>query len=239
MEHSDAESGRLNAGSLQRAVEVMDRLRSPGGCPWDAAQTHDSLRRYLVEETYELLDAIESGDREALLEELGDVLLQVLFHARVAAEHPDDPFDIDDVAAGLVEKLIARHTHVFAGAEVVHSAEEQDRRWHELKHRQKQRQSIVDGVAMGQPAVALAAKLVQRARRAGVPDDLLPSGDTPGEALFSQVTAALDEGVEPEGQLRDTAKAFAAKLQAAERAARAAGRDPGTLSEHDWHHYWD
>lgn len=241
MEHADAESADLteSAGSLQRAVEVMDRLRSPGGCPWDAAQTHDSLRRYLIEETYELLDAIESGDRAAMLEELGDVLLQVLFHARIAAEHPDEPFDIDDVAAELVDKLVQRHPHVFAGAEVAESAEEQDRRWHELKHQQKRRESIVDGVAMGQPAVALAAKLVQRARRAGVPDDLLPSGDEPGAALFSQVTAALDAGAEPESELRDAAKAFAAKLRAAELAARADGRDPATFSEHDWRHYGD
>ena len=97
----------------------MDRLRSPGGCPWDAEQTHDSLRQYLVEETYELLDAIEEGDRAALREELGDVLLQVLLHARLAEERPEgERWSIDDVAGGLVEKMIRRNPHVFAGAKV-------------------------------------------------------------------------------------------------------------------------
>ena len=138
---------------LVEAAEVMDRLRSPGGCPWDAVQTHDSLRQYLVEETYELLDAIEEGDREALREELGDVLLQVLFHARVAAEDAEDPFGIDDVAAALVAKLVGRHPHVFADADKVHTVEHQNLKWEELKQREKQRRSIVDGVALGQPAV--------------------------------------------------------------------------------------
>src|SRR5205807_6093040 len=100
---------------LVDAVAVMNRLRSPGGCPWDAEQTHDSLRQYLIEETYELLEAIEDGDRALLREELGDVLLQVLFHARIAAEDAVDPFGVDEVAADLVGKLVGRHPHVFAG----------------------------------------------------------------------------------------------------------------------------
>src|SRR3954469_1329492 len=102
---------------LDRAVEIMDRLRSPGGCPWDAEQTHASLAKYLVEETYEVLEAIETGNPALLREELGDLLLQVLFHARLAEElPPGEAFGIEEVAADLVDKLVRRHPHVFAGA---------------------------------------------------------------------------------------------------------------------------
>ncbi|PXY21266.1 MazG family protein [Prauserella muralis] len=223
---------------LVRAAEVMDRLRSPGGCPWDAAQTHESLRQYLVEETYELLDAIEGGDRAAMREELGDVLLQVLFHARVAAEHADEPFDIDAVADDLVTKLVGRHPHVFTDAERVHTAEHQQVRWEELKQAEKQRESIMDGVAMGQPAVALAGKLGQRTGRSGVPFDLLPPGNTEGEKLFRIAAAARRAGVDPEGALRSVAKAFAEQVRTAERSARAAGFEPATLDADGWRRFW-
>ena len=196
------------------AVTVMDRLRSPGGCPWDAEQDHDSLRRYLVEETYELLDAIEQRDRASLREELGDVLLQVLFHARVAAEDGTDPFDVDEVAAGLVSKLVSRHPNVFADDGAVLDAEPQHARWEELKQREKQRESVVDGVATGQPAAALAAKLVQRADRGGLPQDLLPAGESVGERLFALVAQARLGGADPEDDLRGTALAFAERVAA-------------------------
>ncbi|MGC7097022.1 MazG family protein [Amycolatopsis lurida] len=220
------------------AVAVMDRLRSPGGCPWDAAQTHDSLRQYLVEETYELLEAIEDGDRAALREELGDVLLQVLFHARVAAEASEDPFDIEDVAGELVAKLVGRHPHVFAGDEVVHTAEHQQVRWEELKQTEKRRESIVDGVALGQPAVALAGKLGQRTGRAGLPYDLFPGGDGEAEKLFRLAAGARRGGMDPEGELRAVAKRFAADVRAAEVAAKAAGIDPLTLEAEGWRRFW-
>ena len=207
------------AAPLVEAAEVMDRLRSPGGCPWDAAQTHDSLRQYLVEETYELLDAIESGDREALREELGDVLLQVLFHARVAAEDAADPFGIDDVAAELVAKLVGRHPNVFADADSVRTVEHQNVKWEELKQQEKQRKSIVDGVALGQPAVALAGKLGQRSGRAGIPLDLFPVGTGAAAQLFRIAATARRAGVDPEGELRALAKQFAADVR-----ARRAGR---------------
>jgi len=223
---------------LLHAVAVMDRLRSPGGCPWDAEQTHESLRRYLVEETYELLDAIESGDRGDLLEELGDVLLQVLFHARVAAEHPEQPFDIDDVAQELVDKLISRHPHVFTDAEVIHSAEEQEHRWQQLKHAAKSRESIVDGVALGQPAAALAGKLAERTGRLGLPDELLAVASGPGAELFAQAAAAMRAGLEPEGELRAAAKQFASAVRATEAAARADGADPVTMGPDGWRRYW-
>ncbi|MFG1638690.1 MazG family protein [Amycolatopsis sp. NPDC049252] len=223
---------------LVEAADVMDRLRSPGGCPWDAVQTHESLRQYLVEETYELLDAIEDGDREALREELGDVLLQVLFHARVAAEDADDPFGIDDVAAALVEKLVGRHPNVFADADEVRTAEHQELKWEELKQREKQRKSIVDGVALGQPAVALAGKLGQRSGRAGIPLDLFPEGTNAAAQLFRIAATARRAGVDAEGELRALAKEFALEIRAAEQAARDAGLEPTTLEADGWRKFW-
>jgi XTP/dITP diphosphohydrolase len=223
---------------LLHAAWVMDRLRSPGGCPWDAEQTHESLRQYLVEETYELLEAIEQDDRAALREELGDVLLQVLFHARLAAEHPDDPFDIDTVADELVAKLVGRHPHVFAGAEKVATAAHQEVKWEELKQAEKQRESIVDGVALGQPAAALAGKLGQRTGRAGIPGELFPAGSEPAARLFRLAAEARRAGVDPEGELRAVAKRFAADVRAAERAARADGSDPAELDADGWRTYW-
>ena len=251
---------------LLSAVAVMNRLRSPGGCPWDAAQTHDSLRQYLVEETYELLDAIADADRVAMREELGDVLLQVLFHARVAAEASADPFTIDDVAGELVAKLVGRHPHVFVGDDpAVRDAASQERRWDELKRQEKKRQSSVDGVAFGQPAVALAAKLVHRATRAGLPDDLLPSRDVDGggvdgggvdgggvdgrgvdagagsdvgTALFALAARAKLAGVDPEDELRSVALRFAADVRTAERAARESGFDPARMVPETWRAYW-
>lgn len=230
----------MNSGTsdLLDAVRVMDRLRSPGGCPWDAAQTHDSLRQYLVEETYELLDAIETGDRAALREELGDVLLQVLFHARMAAEHPGDPFDIDDVARELAAKLVGRHPQVFAGGNEVRTPEHQQQRWEELKQTEKRRDSIVDGVALGQPAAALAGKLGQRTGRAGVPFDLLPDGPGVGEKLFRLAAAARRSGTDPEGELRAIAKTFEERVREAESAARADGVAPANLDADGWRRYW-
>jgi XTP/dITP diphosphohydrolase len=213
------------------AVAVMDRLRSPGGCPWDAEQTHESLRQYLVEETYELLEAIEDDDDRALREELGDVLLQVLFHARLAAEH-DSPFGIDEVAADLVAKLVHRHPHVF-DKPTDDDLTTLEHRWEDQKRLEKQRESCVDGVALGQPALNLAAKLVSRARRAGFPVDLLP--DHP---LFAAAAAAKLAGGEPEGDLRTVARAFAADVREAERAARAAGVDPVRMDADTWHKFW-
>ncbi len=229
--------------ALLHAVAVLDRLRSPGGCPWDAEQTHASLLQYLVEECYELYQAIEDGDRPAMREELGDVLLQVLFHARVAAEDAGLPFDVDDVAAELVAKLVGRHPHVFAPAgtgtaERIDTATRQEHRWEELKRAEKQRDSGVDGVPLGQPAVALAAKLTSRASRAGLPPALLPSGPGVGEQLFALAAQATLAGVDPEAELRRAARRFAEAVRAAERAARDAGLDPHALDAVAWHHHW-
>jgi XTP/dITP diphosphohydrolase len=228
---------RTPAVPLLDAAAVMDRLRSPGGCPWDAEQDHKSLRQYLVEETYELLEAIEDGDRAALREELGDVLLQVLFHARIAAEDAQEPFGIDEVAGDLVAKLVGRHPHVFSGHDpAVHDATSQQHRWEELKQVEKQRESSVDGVAAGQPAVALAAKLAQRVARAGFPVDLLPEGDDTGTTLFAVAALAKLAGEDPETELRAVARRFEANVRAAERSARAAGVT--ALTAADWRAHW-
>ena len=225
--------------ALLDAVAVMDRLRSPGGCPWDAEQTHESLLQYLVEETYELYQAVEDDDRTAVREELGDVLLQVLFHARIAAEASDGTlFDIDDVAADLVAKLVGRHPHVFAGSERIDTAERQQHRWEELKRAEKQRESSVDGVPLGQPAVALAAKLTSRTARAGFPADLLPAGTGVGEQLFALAARAKLAGVDPEAELRSVARRFADAVRAAERAATAEGLDPHALDAEAWKRHW-
>jgi XTP/dITP diphosphohydrolase len=160
----------------------MDRLRAD--CPWDARQTHESLAPHLLEEPYEALEALESGDQRALCEELGDVLLQVVFHARIAAER-DDGYTIDDVADGIVAKLVRRHPHVF-GDVIVSGAEEVKRNWDTIKKEEERalaertgvplsgqaEPSALDGVPFGQPALSLAAQLQRRAARAGVPDGL-------------------------------------------------------------------
>jgi XTP/dITP diphosphohydrolase len=198
---------------LLRAVEVMDRLRSPGGCPWDAAQTHRSLARYLLEETYEVLEAIETDDIALLREELGDLLLQVLFHARLTEERAD-PFGIDDIATDLADKLVRRHPHVFGTASTA-DAETLNETWERQKITEKGRTSAVDGVPLAQPALALAAKLVARAGRAGL--DVTPdSGDEVGERLFAVVRDAVAAGIDPEGALRRTTQAYRAAIVAAE-----------------------
>jgi XTP/dITP diphosphohydrolase len=185
-----------------------------------------------------------------LREELGDVLLQVLFHARVAAEGgvapfaPDgEPFDVDAVATDLVRKLVDRHPHVFgpgegAGervhAEEIRTASDQELRWDELKRVEKRRDSSTDGVALSQPAAALAAKLVSRARKAGLPEPLAATGDE----LFDLVATLKVAGEDPEQRLRTAAREFAARVRAAEDAARSAGLDPHALGPDDWHRYW-
>jgi XTP/dITP diphosphohydrolase len=202
-------------GRLLDVVAVMDRLRSPGGCPWDAEQTHQSLAPYLLEESYELIEAIELDDLAHLREELGDVLLQVAFHSRLAEERPGlGRFSIDDVAADLVAKLIRRHPHVFAGREVA-SAADLAANWEAIKAAEKRRESVTDGVPLGQPALALAAKLQRRAQKAGV-EVGPPAGDDLGARLFALVGAAVAAGEDPEAALRATARAYRDAVRAAE-----------------------
>ena len=182
--------------ALLDAVAVMDRLRSPGGCPWDAEQTHASLAFYLIEEAYEAYQAIEDGDLAGLREELGDVLMQVLFHARIATEatSPTSPtpqtsqtspgtggWDVDDVAAGLVAKLVRRHPHVFADV-VVDGPAAVVTNWDAIKAVEKGRRSVTEGVPMSQPALSLAVKLQHRGAKIGVPVDLVLVDGAPNPA---------------------------------------------------------
>lgn len=213
-------------------VAVMDRLRSPGGCPWDAEQTHESLLPYLLEETYETVEAVESGDRAHLREELGDLLLQVAFHARVAEEHPVEPFSVDDVAAGIVEKLVRRHPHVFGadgadGADTgagATTAEDVEASWEVLKAAEKQRSSVLEGVPVALPALTLATKYLSRAAKGGVsvPVDVPPPGvdvadaDALGGSLLALVAAAREAGVDAEAALRGAVRRWAEQVRAAE-----------------------
>ena len=192
-------------------VAVMDRLRSPGGCPWDAEQTHASLLPYLLEESHEVMEAVEnlhtSSDRDHLREELGDLLLQVVFHARVAQEDPIAPFGIDEVAAGIVAKLVRRHPHVFAGGSAA-DAGEVAANWEELKAAEKQRQGLYEGIPVTLPALARAAKMLGRLARSdgGAPDPARladAAGDDPlALELLGVVERARTAGADPEAALR-------------------------------------
>ena len=206
---------------LQRLVEVMDRLRSPGGCPWDAEQTHESLIKYLLEESYEFIDAIETDDRAGMREELGDVLLQVYFHSRIAQDHPTDPFSIEDVAGAIADKLISRHPHVFENLEVS-STDEIIENWEAIKAREKGRTSAIDGIAMAQPALPLVAKILYRAEKYNVDlhlDEYSSEKATEksvGEALASVIAWAHENGIDPENALRAQAREMIRQIQAAE-----------------------
>jgi XTP/dITP diphosphohydrolase len=206
---------------LQRLVEVMDRLRSPGGCPWDAEQTHQSLIKYLLEESYEFIDAIETDDRAGMREELGDVLLQVYFHSRIAQDHPTDPFSIEDVARAIADKLISRHPHVFENLEVS-GTDEIIENWESIKAREKGRTSATDGIAMSQPALPLVAKILYRAEKYGVDlhvDQYSSEKATEklvGEALAAVIAWAHENGIDPENALRAQAREMIRQIKAAE-----------------------
>jgi XTP/dITP diphosphohydrolase len=205
----------LPGAALRDLVATMDRLRSPGGCPWDAEQTHESLTTYLLEETYETLEAIETGDRHHLREELGDLLLQVVFHSRIAQEDPDEPWSVDDVAGDIVAKLVRRHPHVFASAKGVETAADVEASWHARKAAEKGRRSAVEGVPPALPALALAAKLMHRAASHGVLVD--PADDEGlGSRLMLAVAEAQAAGLDAEAELRAAARRYADRVRAAE-----------------------
>jgi XTP/dITP diphosphohydrolase len=212
-------------------VGIVDTLRR--SCPWDREQTHASLLRYLLEEAYEAAETIETDDMPALREEIGDVLFQVLFHARIASERSADDggFTIDDVADTLAAKLIRRHPHVF-GSVSASSAADVNANWEEIKKAERSQKaaenrsgppSVLDGVVFGQPALALAAQLQRRAGRAGFPVSLPSSaGDSTvaeelGDELFRLVARASDEGLDPELELRSAARRYADRLRSWER----------------------
>lgn len=201
----------LPGARLLDLVQVMDRVRAE--CPWSSTQTHTGLAKYAIEESYELVEAIESGDRDELREELGDVLLQVVFHARIAEEE-DEPFSIDDVAATIVEKLIHRHPHVF-GDETAETPADVHAHWLRTKAAEKQRDSITDGVPLAQPALALAAKLTSRVAAAPL-DVPLPQGDGIGYELLALASRADAAGIDPEAALRAAARTYRDAILAAE-----------------------
>jgi XTP/dITP diphosphohydrolase len=244
----DAAGERPTPGAgLLELMAVMARLRRE--CPWDAEQTHESLAPHLLEESFEALDALESGDPDAVREELGDVLLQVYFHAEVASERTDGTgYTIDDVADGIAAKLIRRHPHVFSDVSVS-GADEVKLNWDAIKAAERQAKSggpgsVLDGVPFGQPALALAAQLQRRAERAGVPGDLavFGVGQTAGPAggggagvddgvgggapselgaeLFALVARARAAGLDPELELRAAARAYRDRVLAWEEQAR-------------------
>ncbi|WP_418003388.1 nucleoside triphosphate pyrophosphohydrolase [Mycobacterium sp. PDNC021] len=232
-----AADGSQPGERLIDAVTMMDKLRSNG--PWESEQTHDSLRRYLLEETYELFDAVRGGNADDVREELGDVLLQVLFHARIAEDAPLHPFDIDDVADTLIRKLGNRVPAVLAGQEI--SLEDQIAQWEERKALEKAaRTSCMDEVPTALPALALAQKLIERTGTAGLPADLLPAGLT---------SVTLTPDVDAESALRTVALEFIDTVRATERRIVAARRGDevaveldaaplGAVSADEWREHW-
>ncbi|WP_350349412.1 MazG family protein [Agromyces sp. G08B096] len=225
------ERGASPHPGLDELVATVALLRAPGGCPWDAEQTHESLVQYLVEECWELVEAIEAGDRAEMIEELGDVLYQVLFHADLAAHTDGERFDIDDVARHMTAKMVARHPHVFGDREAA-TAEDVVAFWDELKADEKpHRTSVLDGVPRGMPALALAAKMLGKAEKAGV--HVAPGADAAprpfpddeaglGEELLRLVATARSRGLDAERALRGALRGLEDEVRAAE-ASGAAG----------------
>jgi XTP/dITP diphosphohydrolase len=205
---------------LLELVQVMDALRAR--CPWDARQTHESLTPYLLEETYEAVDALTAGDQAAVREELGDVLLQVVFHARVAQERTDGTgYTIDDIAEAITDKLKRRHPHVF-GDVSVSGPDEVKRNWDAIKAAERAAAggpasgSVLAGVPLGQPALSLATQLLRRAERAGAPAELAaePADVSEfGRELFALANRARAAGVDPELELRAAALAYADRVR--------------------------
>ncbi len=224
---------------LVDAVAMMDKLRTDG--PWESEQTHDSLRRFLLEETYELFDAVRSGNADELREELGDVLLQVLFHARIAEDAPQHPFTIDDVADSLQRKLANRVPAVLAGEPV--SLDDQLAQWEERKAMEKRAKSLfstMDDVPTGQPALALAQKVIDRVTQSGLPVDLVP-------AAMTSVAVSLEGDVE--NDLRTVVLEFMDTVRTVERAIAADRRGEdvpeeldiaslGVITGEEWRAFW-
>ena len=209
----------LPGARLADAVYVMDVLRSPGGCPWDAKQTHESLAKYLLEEAHETVEAIDNGDRDHLREELGDVLLQVLFHARVAADDPDDPWGIDDVAGGLVDKLLRRHPHVFGDGDAS-TPEEVEASWEQIKAAEKADRAesatpLLEGIPRSLSTLLIADKVLARRERSGLTElpadepDADNSGADLGDRLLALVAEGRRTGVDADAALRDAVRRLA------------------------------
>ncbi len=202
---------------LDELIAVLERLRAPGGCAWDRDQTHESLVQYLIEETYELVDAIETGDRDEMIEELGDVLYQVVFHSDIAAEAGQ--FTLEDVAEHMTQKMIGRHPHVF-GDTTAETADDVVAVWDDLKKTEKpHRTSVLDGIPQRMPALALADKLLGRAHKVGLLDATIPGAvnvtdeDELGPLLLAIVASAKANGLDSERALRTTLRSLQAEIR--------------------------
>ncbi len=255
----------LNAEKpFDRLVEVMTKLRAPGGCPWDAEQTHESLLRYLIEETYEVADTIESGDMDELKDELGDVLLQVVFHAEI--EREAGGFDIDDVANSIVEKLIRRHPHVFADA-VADTPEEVENRWEKIKAEEKkakgEKGGVLSGIPKHMPGLIKAQRLTEKAGKVGFdwPDtggvlaklreefteleQAVESGDEAGvkeefgDLLFVMANLARHFDLDAEAALQQTNKKFISRFEFVERRLAEQGKCPTDSSLDEMDALWN
>jgi len=206
---------------LDELIAVLQKLRAPGGCVWDREQTHGSLVQYLVEETFELVEAIEAGDgpsrREELIEELGDVLYQVIFHADIAAEAGE--FTLEDVARHMREKMVARHPHVF-GDVTVTTSDDVVATWESVKAVEKaHRTSVLEGIPQGMPSLALADKTLGRAAKVGVVREaaVIPGSEAElGEQLLAMVAAAKGAGLDAERALRGALRVVQEEVRAAE-----------------------
>ena len=222
-EHDVQQNEHAHHPQLDRAAEVMREVRER--CVWTQQITHEALVPYLIEESHELIDAIETGNRGELREELGDLLWQVLFHAEIASRERSDPFTIDDVAGDLADKMVRRHPHVFAG-EVATTPDEVLVHWNAAKAAEKrERTSVLDGVSRGMPALALAEKLLGKAAKVG-----LAAGDAGldasaeasiGDRLLALVAEARSAGIDAEGALRVRLRVLESEIRAVEASAGA------------------
>ncbi len=246
----------MTKGRLDDLVNIMARLRGADGCPWDRRQTKDTLRPFLIEETYEILEALDKGDDEELREELGDLLFHIVFMARIAQE--EGSFDIYDVIQGVAQKMVHRHPHVFGGTEVS-GPHEVEANWAQLKAAEKQRESLMEGLPRHLPALMRAYRLTQRASTVGFDwadkdqvwekleeelrefQDALSEGkeedlrDELGDILFTLVNLSRFIGVDPEDALRRVTNKFAERFQYIEKRLHAEDKDPhgASLAEMD------
>ena len=225
----------LAGKTFEDLLRVVETLRDPGGCPWDAEQTHESLRSHLLEETYETLEAIETGEPAKLAEELGDLLIQVTFHIDIAARAGD--FDSEEVISGVIDKLIRRHPHVFGGGRQMQDADEVLEQWEDIKRREKGRSSIVESLPVSMPALSYAAAVMGRAAKAGVPIEnmaptvndgevALDSESDAGRYLMGVARGVEEAGHDPETALRSYGLELRNRIIRAEKAV-----EPRTLSE--------
>ena len=250
--------------SIQKLVKIMRQLRSPGGCPWDLKQTHQTLKPYLIEEAYEVLDAIDDGDDGEICEELGDLLLQIVFHAQIARE--EKRFDVEDVAAAISEKLIRRHPHIFGDA-TVDGADQVVANWEAIKASEKEQKgkdtSVLEGVPRHLPALLRARCVQERAAKVGfdwshsgeiarktreevdeflqavAAEDAEKIEEELGDLLFSHVNMARFLGICPEEALRKTIRKFEVRFRFIETELKKQGKTPQTATLEEMDRLWE